>query len=232
MTGPWNIARSVGLQLALVLGIPFMASRALRLRFQSVYKLNPLAWRDFALTLLLTMCLVVLLEEVSFVQSIFLPDSKKVFYQMEEMVRANTPSQFLWILIAMAVVPAVCEESLFRGFLLERLSLSYPRWTAIFLTSFLFGIFHQNPYSFLSATLAGVMLCFILVRTQSLLSVITSHFVFNTWGIIVVNTSLREWQPWMEGKVHVPAVLLIPCLAGIWCGGRYLGGSAISGERN
>ena len=82
----------------------------------------------------------------------------------------------------MAVVPAFVEELLFRGMVLQNL-LPYGRTSAVLASSLLFGAMHQNAGQLLYATVAGVVLGLIYVKTRSFWCCVLLHFCNNFFSI-------------------------------------------------
>ena len=58
----------------------------------------------------------------------------------------------------MAVLPALCEELAFRGFILTGLRRHFRPWTAVFLSSILFALFQMNVFQFVPHFILGVVL--------------------------------------------------------------------------
>lgn len=94
-----------------------------------------------------------------------------------------------WLgLIALAVVPAVCEEVAFRGFILSGFEGEYPRRTAILLSALLFGFLHVLLSLFqqlFNATLLGLFLGLIAIRSRSLLPGIIFHVIHNALVLVM-----------------------------------------------
>lgn len=99
---------------------------------------------------------------------------------------ADTPKtvgEFLGFFIVMAILPAVGEELLFRGFALHALR---PLGTkaALLLSSFAFAMIHANvqqiPFAFLMGLLFGIT----RIKTGNLLYPILFHFINNAWSCI------------------------------------------------
>ena len=72
-------------------------------------------------------------------------------------------------LLVLVVLPAVCKEIAFRGFILTGLRERFPPWTAIMLSSFLYAVFHMNVFMLAPAFLLGVALGILAVRSGSVL---------------------------------------------------------------
>jgi sodium transport system permease protein len=91
----------------------------------------------------------------------------------------------LWLsLLALALVPAICEELAFRGFILSGLRRMGHKWRAIAVASVLFGLSHAVIQQSLIATLVGLVIGCIAVQTGSLLPAIIFHAVHNAIAVL------------------------------------------------
>ncbi|GAB5519200.1 MAG: CPBP family intramembrane metalloprotease [Rhodothermales bacterium] len=84
----------------------------------------------------------------------------------------------------MALVPAICEELFFRGYLQRHFERAMPVLVAITLVGLLFGLFHLRLSQALPLAGFGVYLAYITWRTGSLWPAILVHFIHN--GAMVV----------------------------------------------
>jgi sodium transport system permease protein len=82
-------------------------------------------------------------------------------------------------LLVLAVLPALCEELAFRGFILTGLRRRFHPWTAVFLTSFLYALFQMNVFQFIPDFVLGVVLALIALRTGSIAPPMVFHLVYN-----------------------------------------------------
>ena len=116
---------------------------------------------------------------------------------------------FIISIVSTAVVPALCEEYLFRGAVLTGL-MPYGRTTAIMASSILFGLMHQNPLQLLYTTLMGVVLGYVYIKTRSIWACILIHFFNN------LVTVLEEYLPVLTGVKWVSYVLdLVIVIVGV-----------------
>jgi sodium transport system permease protein len=93
--------------------------------------------------------------------------------------------QPLWlIVIAFAVAPAICEELAFRGFVLTGFCRNGRTRVAIALSALTFGVMHIIPQQVFNATLLGIVLGLIALRSNSLLPGVLFHFLFNSLAIL------------------------------------------------
>jgi membrane protease YdiL (CAAX protease family) len=101
----------------------------------------------------------------------------------EGMEMPSTIPAIIVFVINYAVLPAMFEEFAFRNVLLQPLR-KFGDWYAIVATSFCFAILHGNmvqiPFSFI----AGIALGYFRVRTGSIWTSITIHFLNNLISVI------------------------------------------------
>jgi sodium transport system permease protein len=97
-----------------------------------------------------------------------------------------------------AFSPAVCEEALFRGFILSGLR-SLGQWPAIVISALLFAVAHGSIYRMLPTLFLGVLLGYVVWKTGSLLTGILIHGTNN--GIAVW---LAKHEDSMEGVQFPP----------------------------
>jgi len=88
-------------------------------------------------------------------------------------------------LFAMAVVPAICEELLFRGALLSWLKDGFKnKHLAVWLSAFIFSAIHVQFFGFFPRLLLGVYLGYLFIWTGSLWVPIIAHFLNNAVTVI------------------------------------------------
>ncbi|MFL5246016.1 MAG: ABC transporter permease subunit/CPBP intramembrane protease [Gemmataceae bacterium] len=132
--------------------------------------------------------------------------------------RLNAPA---WqVFLAVAVLPALCEELAFRGLILSGLRRRYGPWKAIALSSFLFALYHMNVFKFAPAFILGLVLGLLTERSRSLLPAVMFQITHNGLrvGLVVLNNFLDgrgyrgpdSWpQPIRWGIVTVATILAI-----------------------
>jgi membrane protease YdiL (CAAX protease family) len=94
--------------------------------------------------------------------------------------------------LAFALIPAICEEIAFRGFVLRGLHQSFRPRNAILLSSFFFALFHLNVFLFLPTFLFGVILGLLTRRSQSLFPAIAFHLLHNS--VLIALIPLRSYS--------------------------------------
>ena len=100
------------------------------------------------------------------------PVQEQVQNELADFARLLQTAPYPWLpYVMMAVLPAVCEELAFRGFILSGLRhLGSKRW-AIGLAAVFFGMAHGIIQQSLSAAALGTVIGYIAVQTGSLIPV-------------------------------------------------------------
>jgi sodium transport system permease protein len=112
---------------------------------------------------------------------------------------ANTP---VWsVLLVLALIPAVCEELVFRGFLFAGLSRDGGHVRAILVTALFFGLSHGVLQQTITASVMGVLLGWLAFRTGGVMCTILFHAVHNSISMLLATQSSRgngvsAWLSW------------------------------------
>ena len=100
--------------------------------------------------------------------------------QEAALININSFSRFIISLVVIAFLPAVFEETFFRGGLQNLFTRWFKGpWVAILLTAVIFSLIHLSYYGFLVRFALGVVLGFIFYYSGSLWLNILLHFLFN-----------------------------------------------------
>ena len=125
---------------------------------------------------------------------------KEIGYNLDEI---SLPlNNFWWYLLnvaLLAVLPAICEEVVFRGVIFNGLRSKMSDVWAVLLSSALFMIMHGRLEQFVYPFVLGIVLSFVVLRTGNLFSSILVHFLNN---FIVVTMGFIEE---MTGFSFIPS---------------------------
>jgi membrane protease YdiL (CAAX protease family) len=104
--------------------------------------------------------------------------------QVEIMVSLKSFSGYIMSVALMAFLPAVCEETLFRGGLQNFLGRATKSpWLAIIIVSILFSAVHFSAYGFLPRMFLGIVLGCVYYFTGNLWLSILLHFLNNALAV-------------------------------------------------
>ncbi len=89
-----------------------------------------------------------------------------------------------------AVMPAICEEMLFRGVVLHGYR-NHSMKTAIIMNGVLFGLFHLNGHQFVYTFFIGVALALVTWVTGSILPAMVMHFLNNYFSVSMLYSTAQ-----------------------------------------
>lgn len=98
----------------------------------------------------------------------------------------NTIGWYFVNLLILGVLPAVCEELIFRGVIFQGLRKNFSKWSSIILTAALFAIVHENIMQFVYPFILGIVLTTIMEHTGNLFYPILLH-MFNNFTTITLS---------------------------------------------
>jgi sodium transport system permease protein len=166
-----------------------LIAKRLRLDFRETFQLKPAPWQGLTAALLMGLgASIVLSIGIGWLESNFLPMSDEMKQEMSRQMAEFFPKpenalQWASLLFIGALSPAICEELLFRGFILQGLRGSVRPWVAVVVTALLFGLLHMSIYRLAGTTALGVLMGFLVLRTGSIYPAMLFHFVNNALAL-------------------------------------------------
>ncbi len=96
----------------------------------------------------------------------------------------SVPRLFL-ALFVLGIVPAICEELIFRGVIFGGLRKSFGMWTSVVLCGLLFALMHQSVTQLIYPFILGCVLAVVMERTGNILYPILIH-MFNNFTTVIL----------------------------------------------
>ncbi len=93
-------------------------------------------------------------------------------------VSMNGFFDYALLVLTLAVFPAVFEELLFRGLILNH-TIGNKKWATYIMVGFLFALFHGSLSQLIYQFVYGVLLCALADKSESVLPAILAHFLNN-----------------------------------------------------
>ncbi|MDX2089948.1 MAG: CPBP family intramembrane glutamic endopeptidase [Kofleriaceae bacterium] len=122
---------------------------------------------------------------------------------LEQAVEA---SSLAFTVLGIGLVPAICEELVFRGLVLRALASRFVPVAAVVASAALFSAYHLSPVQALPTLTLGLLLGLLAVRGGSVLPTMLAHLLNNTMAI-VVHRRVLPGVSWMDQ--HAGATLAI-----------------------
>lgn len=212
-------AAEAPLNLALVqaasVGVLFVVAfphRGRSERFLDAVYVRPLLGGVAALCFIAGTFLQLPLAELANVAQEIFPVSFEALAHRHRLVNPTTWWGGISALIAFVLVAPVTEELVFRGWLLKELQIEHGARTAVVWSSLLFGLAHvAQPSAVLYATVGGLVLGVVALRTRSTLGSIAMHAGVNAVPLLLpaelirvegfntLDPQVEHISPWLVG---------------------------------
>lgn len=164
--------------------LPLLTCFYIKGDFKKVFGLRLLGLRHLIASLLLYLGVGSLTLLLSNVLAHFFPVQNENLSQEYLNLLEGLP--FAVALLLMAVLPAVCEELMFRGYLYTAFREKMRFLPAMILVSLLFGISHMSIIKLIPTALLGCALFYARERSQSILASSLMHFLNNGVSVFVL----------------------------------------------
>lgn len=212
----------IGNSVGQVLGLGAVAFLLARLHSTAVGPYLRLRQPDWILVGIALVGLAALMPVVQWLgavnQSLPLPDWAQAMEQsqmelIEQVLGGGLGVSFN--LLMLAVVPGICEELLFRGYVQRQFERGVGIAGGILLSGIIFGLYHLRLSQALPLSVLGIYLAYLAWRTGSLWPAVIVHFANNALAILIANVAAE--RPELDAQaletMQVPGYILIPSMA-------------------
>ncbi len=143
-------------------------------------------WKEWLLLLPLAFCMEKIITFLGVVSGWFVKDT--VSESMATLVE-EYPLPLVFFVIA--VLPAICEETVYRGVLYHGYR-NCGVGTAVVMTAVLFGLMHMNPNQFFYAVVFGLLLATVNEITDSMLPSVLVHLYVNGRSVLLLYEAMKQ----------------------------------------
>ncbi|HEX2868230.1 MAG TPA: CPBP family intramembrane glutamic endopeptidase [Ignavibacteriales bacterium] len=110
---------------------------------------------------------------------------KVVESSYDTLLTSKSILESLLIIVVVAVVPAICEEFFFRGFVQRSFELRLRPFTSALITAFFFGLYHFHPYQIVPLTALGLYFGFAAYMSETIFLPMILHFLNNLIAVVM-----------------------------------------------
>lgn len=172
----------LALSQLLVSALPFIFVVIIRKASKKQIRLNlpaPIGGVNFALLLAISVCAYPVTIFISYVTMLITPNTIA-----DLLTGIGTQSSLPAVIFSVALLPAVFEELLFRGYLFAQYdSVSLKK--AVILNGLFFGMYHLNLQQLPYAVFLGALLALVVYYSRSLIASMLVHFLLNSVSALV-----------------------------------------------
>ena len=120
----------------------------------------------------------------------------------------SQPGVMVLALFHVALVPAICEEVMFRGYIMRAFEKNTTVIKAIVFSSLLFGAYHIQLGNLLPLSLLGFFMAYLAWASDSLIPAMVGHFV-NNGSAVVLSILVPDFAQSLDVQNYEPSYLLV-----------------------
>ncbi len=119
------------------------------------------------------------------------------FWELFEKIIENRFG-FLGAVFKVAILAPIIEETLFRGIIMHGFMRNYKNWYSIVISALMFSIYHLNPWQMPYTFFLGLLLGWLMVRSQSLTLCIIAHSLNNLIVLLSITYHNQLSESWIS----------------------------------
>ncbi|MAO63726.1 MAG: CPBP family intramembrane metalloprotease domain-containing protein [Balneola sp.] len=130
---------------------------------------------------------------------------------MAEMISSFLRSENVLLMgvFHIGLVPAICEEVMYRGYVQRAFEKSWGIVAAILISGAIFGAYHLQISNFLPLATLGVFLAYLTYISDSLIPAMVAHFVNNGGQVIASNFYPEMLDQKVTPEMDIPVIMVL-----------------------
>ena len=160
-------------------------------------------WREVSLYILGIIILTPLLQSYLYIQNYFIErlaansqfinSIKTLLDSLNDLIEktfgnlmsAQNIPEMLLVVVTISVIPAICEEIMFRGYIQRSFEFKLKPYLAVLITAVFFALYHFNPYGLIPLAVLGFYFGFAAYKSKSLVIPMILHFLNNFFAVML-----------------------------------------------
>lgn len=190
-------------QILFILLPALVLSKLFYSNLSKFFRLKLPNWKELLLFILGLASLTVLLQNYLYIQNHLIDlaadnvpiikSFKELLDQLNEYVdkaygsllKANNIFESLLIIVVVALIPAISEELMFRGYIQRSFEIKMKPFYAALITAVFFGANHFNPYGLLPLIILGLYFGYAAYVSESIFIPVILHFLNNFTAVML-----------------------------------------------
>ncbi|HJZ12315.1 MAG TPA: type II CAAX endopeptidase family protein, partial [Acidobacteriota bacterium] len=202
-------------EVLIFLSLPIAFAAYLKFDLKTTFRLRTPSAGSLAATLLLFAGTFFSIGTIVYVQNQLFPIPKEFEDYIQKAMKTLYDRSFVSGFLLIAILPAVCEETTFRGVILSGMLSRFKPYTALFLNAFFFGVFHLSLHRFPGVFLIGFAAAYVVWKSGSIFTGMLLHMLCNGYMTLLFKFPHLDWLGLLEGRPSVALTTIGVVLVGL-----------------
>lgn len=207
----------IGLTQIMIIALPVLFALYIKSDFKKIFRINIPSLKSIIGSILLWMGGFIIVQVITQGLLYLFPQNMEVVEALNNTLFIK--DKFLMNLFIIAVMPAICEEIFFRGFIFTSFNRSKKSVkVAIICSGILFGFMHMDFLRIVPTSILGILFAYSVYKSGSILTSMIMHFLNN--GLIVFmshypNNKLIKMSSFIELNFNESYIMKLAILLAI-----------------
>lgn len=198
-------------EIVAVLGVPLIIIAVLGLSIKRLIPFRKISAGSVIAFLIFMLGAVVMIDYLTAASELVFPLPVEIREQLDKVMHAPDAQTFVFKIFVLCLVPAICEEIYFRGFIQTSLRARWGAGWALVITSIIFAAMHGNIHYFHLYFLLGLIFGWVYEMSGTLWASIACHVLNNCWTFV---NHVRDFEIPVEGiPLYMNVVIAIASVA-------------------
>lgn len=178
-----DLARGLIQTQVLIIALPpLLIIRAFKLKDKEILRLGKVRVAELILIPFIAIPAAVIVATITSLINQLYPFPPGYLEKLADLIKMD--GTVIKALLLIAVTPGICEEIMFRGFLM-RFFEGNGKKAAVIISALLFAVFHLDPYRLLPTFLLGILLGYLTIRSGNMINSMLSHTINNALAVLI-----------------------------------------------
>lgn len=202
----------------MIISIPLLLAYYIKSDMKNVFSLRIPSFKNIMGAVVLWMGTYFIVMIISNILLTIFPQTLETAEALNNFIFGN--SSFITTFLIVAVMPAICEEMFFRGFLLSAFRSRLSARNAIILSGLLFGFMHIYFIKIIPTAILGASFAYAVYKSKSIYVSMLMHLLNNGFAVVVsqlqtmipASTHVSEVSFWDIGILNIGVILVVGLL--------------------
>ncbi|WDV45469.1 type II CAAX endopeptidase family protein [Clostridiaceae bacterium M8S5] len=174
--------------------------------FKKVLRLNSVNIKQLAISAFILLALQPITAVAANIMSTLIGNG---YNSMATMSGGGNEVSLFMSIFMIAITPAICEEVVMRGIVLNGYR-GIPLWKVAIMNGVLFGLFHNDFIQLSYTMVVGIVLTYVVVITDSILPAMLMHFMMNGLSVFIErypSNIISKFIYWYESTALILVIL-------------------------
>lgn len=180
----------IALTQIMILALPILLAYYIKSDFKKVFSLKLPRFRDFIGAFSLWIGTYLIVFVITSIILYYFPQNQEIVEGLNDALFMK--DNLLLNICLVALMPAICEEIFFRGFILTSFKHNKKSYVgAIIASGILFGMMHMDFIRIIPTSILGIAFAYAVCKTNSIFVSMFMHFLNNGFAVVVTHLSSK-----------------------------------------